>query len=86
MAGYYNGKLVVGLAVFQLPDANALETSWAIQAKMGHRILPELRMCRGRLGAIGIVFVDRFPGRETGALILGIAPAGEVGRRRDPDL
>ena len=38
-AGYdqtcrYNGKLVVGLAVFQLPDANALETSWAIQAKM----------------------------------------------------
>lgn len=30
----YNGLLVVGLAVFQLPDANALETSWAIQAKM----------------------------------------------------
>ncbi len=30
----YNGRLVVGLAVFQLPDANALETSWAIQEKM----------------------------------------------------
>ena len=30
----FNGKLVVGLAVFQLPDANALETSWAVQAKM----------------------------------------------------
>lgn len=30
----FNGRLVVGLAVFQLPDANALETSWAIQAKM----------------------------------------------------
>jgi len=30
----YNGRLVVGLAVFQLPDANALETSWAVQAKM----------------------------------------------------
>ncbi len=30
----YNGLLVVGLAVFQLPDANALETSWAVQAKM----------------------------------------------------
>ncbi len=30
----YNGQLVVGLAVFQLPDANALETSWAVQAKM----------------------------------------------------
>ena len=38
-AGYdqtcrYNGQLVVGLAVFQLPDANALETSWAIRAKI----------------------------------------------------
>ncbi len=38
-AGYdqtcrYNGQLVVGLAVFQLPDANALETSSAIRAKM----------------------------------------------------
>ncbi len=30
----FNGRLVVGLAVFQLPDANALETSWAVQAKM----------------------------------------------------
>jgi multidrug efflux pump len=38
-AGYdqscrYNGKAVVGLAVFQLPDTNALECSWAVQAKM----------------------------------------------------
>ncbi len=38
-AGYdqtcrYNGQLVVGLAVFQLPDSNALETSRAIRAKM----------------------------------------------------
>ena len=38
-AGYdqtcrYNGQLVVGLAVFQLPDANALETSWAVREKM----------------------------------------------------
>ena len=38
-AGYdqscrYNGKPVVGLAVFQLPDTNALECSWAVQAKM----------------------------------------------------
>jgi multidrug efflux pump len=32
----YNGRLVVGLAVFQLPDANALETSWAVQAKMAY--------------------------------------------------
>ena len=38
-AGYdqscrYNGDPVVGLAVFQLPDTNALECSWAVQAKM----------------------------------------------------
>jgi hydrophobe/amphiphile efflux-1 (HAE1) family protein len=38
-AGYdqacrYNGEPVVGLAVFQLPDTNALECSWAVQAKM----------------------------------------------------
>ena len=38
-AGYdqtcrYNGRPVVGLAVFQLPDTNALECSYAVQEKM----------------------------------------------------